>query len=66
MCSLLFIFMKVFVVLAIILLAVSGIRVRIDSFGAIKDKDYLGVHLINQKALYAAIAAVNASTDTIK
>lgn len=43
-----------------------SIRVTIDEFGAVRNKDFLGAHLVNQEALYAAIKAVNASTDYVK
>ena len=58
--------MRVLIALTILILSVSAIRVSIDHYGAVRNKDYLGAHLINQKALYAAIADVNASTDTIR
>ena len=52
----------------IILLVSSSlsIRVSIDQFGAVHNKDYLGAHLTNQAALYKAIKAVNESSDTVK
>lgn len=51
---------------ALLALSILCIRVTIDDFGGVPNKDYLGAHIINQKALYAAYAAVNASSDTIK
>lgn len=58
--------MRRFIVLAALFLMVISIRVTIDDFGAVPNKDYLGAHIINQKALYAAYAAVNASSDPIR
>lgn len=58
--------MRRFILLAILSLTVLSIRVTIDDFGGIPNKDYLGAQLTNQKALYAAYKAVNESTDSVR
>lgn len=56
---------QVILVLVVTVLSLS-IRVTIDDFGAVRNKDYLGAHLTNQKALYSALKAVNTSNDTVR
>lgn len=58
--------MKPIFILAVLVISCSCIRVTIDSYGALRNKDYLGAHLVNQKAIRDAIKAVNQSSDTVK
>lgn len=60
-CTLINYSMKPVIGIALLILSCCCIRVTIDQFGALRNKDYLGAHLVNQKALYDAIKAVNAS-----